>query len=416
MGVSLIGRRQDYRRRAVPRLVGLARLPRSFLERIIRPVFLIFIIAPLLAPLAPTSKLAEKPSETRVVETVAPGVEHIIIRRGDFSEKADTDRWTIHALVLDPSRVRQELGRAMDEGVGTETVSSLAARHGALAAVNGGYFRTAGIDPGEPAGLLEVSGRVLSEPSQRRPGLAVMDAAGGIRAAVVMVDFQAEVIAEGGAGKPIDGVNRPRGDDELILFTPEFHRTTLTSPGGVEAVAVGGMVTAVRDGEGSATIPEGGYVLSASGKAGQWVREHIQAGRTVTLKTAAIVSPQPEFTPDFIIGGGPVLVRAGKPAAASDPGAYDPGFSMKRHPRTAAGIRADGALVLVTVDGRQPLTSVGMTIAELGALMIEFDSVEAINLDGGGSTTMVIKGKVVNSPSDASGERPVSDALLVFLR
>lgn len=257
---------------------------------------------------------------------------------------------------------------------------------------------------------------MLSEPSQRRPGLAVMDAAGGIRAAVVMVDFQAEVIAEGGAGKPIDGVNRPRGDDELILFTPEFHRTTLTSPGGVEAVAVGGMVTAVRDGEGSATIPEGGYVLSASGKAGQWVREHIQAGRTVTLKTAAIVSPQPEFTPDFIIGGGPVLVRAGKPAAASDPGAYDPGFSMKRHPRTAAGIRADGALVLVTVDGRQPLTSVGMTIAELGALMIEFDSVEAINLDGGGSTTMVIKGKVVNSPSDASGERPVSDALLVFLR
>ena len=99
------------------------RVSRSLLERIIRPVFLIVIVAPLFAPLVPTSKFAEKPSETRVVETVAPGVEHIIIRRGDFSEKADTDRWTIHALVLDPSRVRLELGRAMDEGVGTETVA-----------------------------------------------------------------------------------------------------------------------------------------------------------------------------------------------------------------------------------------------------------------------------------------------------
>jgi hypothetical protein len=392
------------------------RSPLPFLDPFIRPVFSLALFLPFFALPAQIPMLAERAPETRAVETVAPGVEHIAIRRGDFSEKPGTNRWTIHALVLDPSRVRLKLGRAMDEGVGTETVSSLAARHGALAAVNGGYFRTAGLYRGEPAGLLEVSGRVLSEPSQRRPGLAVMDGAEGIRAAVVTVDFRAEVISEGGAGKSIDGVNRPRGDNELILFTPEFHRTTLTGPGGVEAVAVGDMVTAIRDGDGSATIPQGGYVLSASGAAGNWLREHVRAGRTVTLKTADIASPQPDFTPDFIIGGGPVLVRAGKPAGASDPGAYDQGFSMKRHPRTAAGIRADGDLVLVTVDGRQPLTSVGMTIAELEALMIEFGSVEAINLDGGGSTTLVIKAKVVNSPSDASGERPVSDALLVFLR
>ena len=68
------------------------------------------------------------------------------------------------------------------------------------------------------------------------------------------------------------------------------------------------------------------------------------------------------------------------------------------------------------MDGRQPAKSVGMTIAELAALMLEFGCVEAINLDGGGSTTMVVEGKVVNTPSDAAGERPVSDALLVFLR
>ena len=57
-----------------------------------------------------------------------------------------------------------------------------------------------------------------------------------------------------------------------------------------------------------------------------------------------------------------------------------------------------------------------MTIPELAALLLELGCVEAINLDGGGSTTMVVQGKVVNSPADAAGERPVSDALLVFPR
>jgi exopolysaccharide biosynthesis protein len=386
--------------------------PRFFL----RPILALVLAATWLAPPAPASKPAGKAPETRVVETVAPGVEHVIIRRGDFSEKPEADRWTIHALVLDPSRVRLELGRAMDEGVGTETVSSLAARHAALAAVNGGYFRTTGLLRGEPAGLLEVAGRVLSEPSRQRPGLAVMNAAGGVRVAVVTVDFRAEVVSEGGVAKAVDGVNRPRGSDELILFTPEFHRTTLTGPGGVEALVVGGLVVVVRSGQGSAAIPDNGCVLSASGEAGNWLSQHVRAGGTVTLKTAAVTRPELDVVPDFIIGGGPVLVREGKPAAASDQGAYDQGFSLKRHPRTAVGVRADGKIILLAVDGRQPARSVGMTIAELEALMIEFGAVEALNLDGGGSTTMAIKGRVVNSPSDASGERPVSDALLVFLR
>jgi exopolysaccharide biosynthesis protein len=80
------------------------------------------------------------------------------------------------------------------------------------------------------------------------------------------------------------------------------------------------------------------------------------------------------------------------------------------------GFRADGRVLLVTVDGRQPELSVGMTIAELAALLIELGAVEAANMDGGGSTTMAVRGKVVNSPSDLTGERAVGDALLVFLR
>jgi exopolysaccharide biosynthesis protein len=347
---------------------------------------------------------------------VAPGVEHIEIRRGDFTPGVPTDRWTIHVLILDPSRVRLELGLAMDEGVGVETVSSLAARHGALAAVNGGYFRTAGLFRGEPAGLRVFAGKVLSEPSRKRPGLAVTNLGGRVRLAVVGLDFRATVLGADGKEHAIAGVNRPRGKDEMILFTPEFHGTTLTGPDGAEAVVIGGLVVSLHDGQGSRPIPADGCVLSATGESREWLLRNLRPGWRVDVMTRAELAPAAAWEPDFIVGGGPFLVRDGRPAFASDPGGYDRGFSLDRHPRTAAGVRADGTLVLAAIDGRQPATSVGMTIPELEALMIELGCVEALNLDGGGSTTMVIRGKVVNSPSDPTGERPVSDALLVFVR
>jgi len=108
------------------------------------------------------------------------------------------------------------------------------------------------------------------------------------------------------------------------------------------------------------------------------------------------------------------LLKGGNDAALAEADSFNEAFRNTRHPRTAVGVRPDGVIVLVTVDGRQPLHSVGMSIAELTALMIELGCAEAINLDGGGSTTMVIRDKIVNRPSDAAGERPVSDALLVY--
>lgn len=72
--------------------------------------------------------------------------------------------------------------------------------------------------------------------------------------------------------------------------------------------------------------------------------------------------------------------------------------------------------MLVTVDGRQAGYSVGMSLNELAAFLLELGAADAVNLDGGGSTTMFLDGKVVNKPSDKEGERSVSDAILVFPR
>lgn len=373
-----------------------------------------FILALILAGSAPAIGQNSPPPDVRRTEIVAPGIEHWEIRRGDFTTGSQRDRWTIHVLWLNPSQARLVLARAMDEAVGTETVSSLAARRGAVAGVNGGYFRTTGLYRGEPAGLLAFGARVWSEPSPRRTALAVSNAGGRLRAAFLAVDFAASLDAADGASHPVSGVDRPREADELIVYGPEFHRTTLTAPGGIEALIENGRVASAIEGAGSLPIPASGYVVSASGTAADWVRAHLRAGSALRLRTELKYDPRPPFEPEFVLGAGPRLVAAG--AAAVDPGLefYPADFANARHPRTAAGIRKDGRLALVTVDGRQPAKSVGMTIAELSALMLEIGCDEAINLDGGGSTTMVINGKVVNSPSDAAGERAVSDALLVL--
>lgn len=109
-----------------------------------------------------------------------------------------------------------------------------------------------------------------------------------------------------------------------------------------------------------------------------------------------------------IVGGGPRLVRGGRPAAGME------GFShaATRNPRTAAGVTSRGTLLFVTVDGRSS-ASVGMRLDELADELIALGAVEAMNLDGGGSTTMVVGDSVRNTPSDGS-ERAVSDGILVF--
>jgi exopolysaccharide biosynthesis protein len=365
--------------------------------------------------LGPAPPQGSRPPETRQAERIAPGIERIEIRRGEFGVGLGPDRWVINILVLDPSRTRLVLGRALDKGVGTETTSSIAQRHGALAATNAGFFRTTGPYRGEPAGIVLAAGKVLSEPYHRRPGLAVSNKGGRTRLAVVDAEVRIEAVAAKDVRRRVDGVNRPRLDNELILFTPEFDRTTLTGPEGAEAVIDKGRAVAVIEGQGAAAIPRSGWVLSASGTAAAWVRAHIRPGARPELLTDVRLSPRPTFSAEFVVGGGPRLVGGGRPAAV-DPEAASPDFIDGRHPRTAVGVRADGRILLVTVDGRQPERSVGMTIAELTTLLLGLGAVEAINMDGGGSTTMVAGGRVVNSPSDLTGERPVGDALLVLSR
>lgn len=113
-----------------------------------------------------------------------------------------------------------------------------------------------------------------------------------------------------------------------------------------------------------------------------------------------------------VVTTGPVLIAGGEPEPVKLAK-----FNTDRHPRTAAGRRADGTVLLVVADGRSPQAA-GLTMGELQQVMLALGCRDAINLDGGGSTAMVVRGEVVNHPSDnrqfdAEGERVVANAIVV---
>ena len=122
-----------------------------------------------------------------------------------------------------------------------------------------------------------------------------------------------------------------------------------------------------------------------------------------------------------MINGGPRLLRDGRPDITTDAEGFDhptdPGFyyafGLRRNPRTLAGVTADGKLKLVAVDGRAPGYSAGLSFEEGAAVMRALGARDAVNLDGGGSTTMTVRGNVVTRASDAAGERPIADAIVL---
>ncbi|MFD2354874.1 phosphodiester glycosidase family protein [Nonomuraea ferruginea] len=110
------------------------------------------------------------------------------------------------------------------------------------------------------------------------------------------------------------------------------------------------------------------------------------------------------------------LVRNGRTAITARRDGHDSvNMILRRHPRTLVGTTRNGSLIVATIDGRKPGITVGANFAEAAQFMRWLGATQAINLDGGGSTAMVVKGKVVNQPSDG-GERAVGDALLVLPR
>lgn len=298
--------------------------------------------------------------------------------------------------------VEVKLALAQNRVFGSEHVSTLAERVGAIAAVNGAFFAS----NGRPLGVLMIDGELISEPYANRTALGL----GPKQAVMDQVSFSGQVFAaDGSLVTTIHGLNRPRLQDELVLYTPYYGTKTNTNVHGHEVTIVNGVVTQVQ--VGNSTIPTDGVVLSGHGLSKQ-VLGQLKVGDPLHVDLE-LSPPWSALGIDQIIGGGPRLVKDGELLVTGQEERFQDDVTKGRAPRTALGITADQKLLLVTVNGRQPNISVGMTLHELGNLLIELGAIQAMNLDGGGSTTMVIRNLVLNLPSDGK-ERPVSNGIMVL--
>jgi hypothetical protein len=211
------------------------------------------------------------------------------------------------------------------------------------------------------------------------------------------------------------GLNVPRADAAVVLYTAVVGKSTFTE-GGTEYI-----LEPVPAGAG---LPlRVGRTFEASVRSAHRGGNQTLAGDTLVLSVGPDLSASvptmppgakvrialetvPDLTgADVAIGGGPALVKGGKVMEWK-------GWVHVRHPRSALGWNQKH-LYLVQVDGRQLDVSVGMTFAELADYMLKLGCEEALNLDGGGSSTLWAFGSVRNSPSEGQ-ERPAPNAFVIL--
>jgi hypothetical protein len=349
----------------------------------------------------------------RAVEHLGPGVEFerwrlatasgpltLSIVRADLTNPA--------VALLAASRNDQILGPG-------EELSTMADRHRAEAGINADYYDISG--NGMPTNLVLENGAVQHAPNGRAAFVIGQDR----RVVMGPVAWHARLETGSGAGVTVGVVNDWSAQTQLMLFTQHFG---LPGPANADAELV---LSPAPDGSGQYQVSQAAsnqvtflplrpdeIGVAARGQAATELMQALHQGDVVTLTQAwdpAIPGPREG------VGGGPLLLRAGVPY--EDPDAPSPEERDVRYPLTGAGTSADGAtLWLVTIDGRAPGRSIGVTRPMLGSLFAALGASDAMAFDSGGSTEMVIRRlgdthvTVANVPSDGR-ERSIADGLLV---
>lgn len=292
-----------------------------------------------------------------------------------------------------------------------ERVTRIASREGATAAVNGTYFGRRG----EPLGTLMIDGELITTPIYDRAALVISDDG---KPTIDTVFVNAYFLMPNGVKVGINGMNQPRIlQNDVVLYTSAYGRKTETD-GCVEAVVKKGLIWDLRGANSS--IPDDGYVLSVGRNLKKLFDKYMRRGEQIELKVELVpYSTSGPSNVRHIISGGPRLVKSGRPYVSKREEKFRWDIARTRTARTAVGVSESGKMIFVTADstsriGRKPgLTpSAGMRLEELADFMIFLGAVDAVNLDGGGSSTMVVEGEVVNTPANGC-EISVSNAVLI---
>jgi len=340
---------------------------------------------------------------------VAPGVTYAEgrIAEGTLDDSAHEIR--VVRIRRDERTVTLDAAAAFGVIPGVATLTNILARESAsgdriVAAVNADFFRMSGqTQEGLMLGTMVAGGELIRTNRQqecfyltddRTPGIAKLEIGGEVRAR--------------GWSAPVLGVNCDAVEDGVTLYTAawgwsvdgpfavaEFSAGALRSQG----QWTGHVVRRLRGNQ--KRVPTGGEVFMVARGAAAVGAPTLHKADAVSLELAAVGLSSPV---QMAVGGRVVLVKGGMVAAERS-------SNDRQHPRTAVGYNED-EIILFTCDGRQPGWSVGLYLDQMAGVLLELGCTEALNLDGGGSTTMIVDGRVGNRPSGGI-QRMISNAVLV---
>ena len=381
----------------------------------------------------------------------------------------------VSILKVDPSIYRGKVSSilANNNVQGLATVSEIATQVNAAASVNGGFFayrESQGV-PGDPAGISVIDGTLVSEAIINRPALLIKNSPTLSFNILNKVSTSLSVGIDGHF-QAIDGINRKikykfncgyvddgltvpashdvvcKDEDEAVIYDHNF--------GDISDVLIPENFTFWIDksqqiySEPNATqinhVPDGHYLVAVSGNKRVLFEPLVLQGSTAEFRQVVYNEGNQVILEKgmYIINGGPSLlvnnetqesnwkmqgwspfvqdvgnqsldkrdeVPDSKQFQQSRKDFYD-SWVMQRHPRTAVGLSVDGSLYVVVIYGREPLRSMGASVPEMANIMRSLGAVNALNLDGGGSSVMVVNGRMTGNPSDNTGERKVADTLV----
>lgn len=330
------------------------------------------------------------------VESVAPGIKHITMRKYSKGGSLFINIVEINQFINDKIEIRPAL--ANNSLHGTKRISKLVKDNDALIGINASFFKPSN---GVPLGTMIINQEIMTGPLFNRVVFGISDN----EFKMSQMIFDGKLIKNDNSEVKIDNINQPRMlSSAVLVYSDKWGNIAPPCPKyGIQASIENGVVTQISKNQ--LEIPKKGYVLVGPEK---------QLG---SLKINEPVNFKFSTSPDWsdvkhAVSGGPYLVKEGKLFIDAKEQKF--GSITGLNPRTAIGYTKDNTLIMITIDGRQS-KSVGINLYGLAKIMKDLGCYNAMNLDGGSSTQMIVKGRLVNYPINKGGNQ-VSNGLIVRLK
>lgn len=309
----------------------------------------------------------------------------------------------INLLEIDPGNNKVEIKPVLsyDSVFGFEKLSVMYKRSNAYAAINSGFF----YEFGNPGGMVAIDGRLITKSTGKYPVFYIN------KGKAVLKEINTKIWAKCNGKKfSVKNINAYGSIEESVVFTRDFGTDNRLKKKNTSLIIENGIITGIKKSSTKTDIPKTGMVLTFLEPFKDGLADSdFKVGEKIefTYEPKLEENTQAYECGSWVVKNGEIVIKEKDEWV---------GVLTNWDPRTAVGVKENGTVVFMTVDGRHPGYSIGMTAKELGQFFLDYGVKDAAMLDGGASTEMIVDGKIVSKPSFKGEERLVGGAIVVKLK